>query len=86
LDYAQRLIDRTRYSGNFQWGLSPRAALGLMQAARAWALLQHRQFVVPEDIQSIFSAVVSHRLRYQMRDSQQSDPAKLVLDSVDVLG
>ena len=86
LDYAQRLIDRTRHSGSFQWGLSPRAALGLMQAARAWALLQHRQFVVPEDIQSIFSAVVSHRLRYQMRDSQQSDPAKLVLDSVDVLG
>ncbi len=86
LDYVQRLIDRTRYSGDFQWGLSPRAALGLMQAARAWALLRHRQFVVPEDIQTIFSSVVSHRLRYQMRNAQQADPAKLVLDAVDVLG
>ncbi len=86
LDYVQRLIDQTRYSGDFQWGLSPRAALGLMQASRAWALLQHRQFVVPEDVQAVFAAVVSHRLRYQMRNHQQGDPARLVLDKVDVLG
>jgi MoxR-like ATPase len=86
LDYVQRLVDQTRYSGDFQWGLSPRAALGLMQAARAWAFLHHRQFVVPEDIQAVFGAVVSHRLRYQMRNGQQADPARLVLDKVDVLG
>mgnify|MGYP001765636564 CR=1 FL=1 len=86
LDYVQRLVDHTRYSGEFQWGLSPRAALGLMQAARAWALLQHRQFLVPEDVQAVFGPVVSHRLRYQMRNSQHADPARLVLDKVDVLG
>jgi MoxR-like ATPase len=86
LDYVQRLVDQTRYSGDFQWGLSPRAALGLMQAARAWALLQRRQFVVPEDIQAVFGPVASHRLRYQMRSGQQADPARLVLDKVDVLG
>jgi MoxR-like ATPase len=86
LDYVQRLVDYTRYSGDFQWGLSPRAALGLMQAARAWALLQHRQFVVPEDIQAVFGSVVSHRLRHQMRGGQQADPVRLVLDKVDVLG
>jgi MoxR-like ATPase len=85
LDYVQRLIDYTRYSGDFQWGLSPRAALGLMQAARAWALLQHRRFVVPEDVQAVFAPVVSHRLRYQMRNQQQADPARCVLDKVDVL-
>lgn len=86
LDYVQRLVDYTRYSGDFQWGVSPRAALGLMQVARAWALLQHRRHVVPEDVQAVFASVVSHRLRYQMRNGQQADPASLVLDKVDVLG
>lgn len=86
LDYVQRLVDYTRYSGDFQWGLSPRAALGLMQVARAWALLQCRQHVVPEDVQMVFASVVSHRLRYQMRSGQQVDPASLVLNKVDVLG
>lgn len=86
LDYVQRLVDYTRYSGNFQWGLSPRASLGLMQVARAWALLQRRQHVVPEDVQAVFAPVVSHRLRYQMRSGQQTDPASVVLNAVDVLG
>lgn len=86
LDYVQRLVEHTRYSGEFQWGLSPRAALALMQAARAWALLQHRQFIVPEDVQAVFGPVASHRLRYQMRGGQQADPVRLVLDKVDVLG
>ncbi|HQQ63947.1 MAG TPA: AAA family ATPase [Pseudomonadales bacterium] len=86
LDYVQRLVDYTRYSGHFQWGLSPRAALGLMQVARAWALMQQRKFLVPEDIQAVFAAVVTHRLRYQMRTDKEADPAKLILDNVDVIG
>lgn len=86
LDYVQRLVDYTRYSGEFQWGLSPRAAVGLMQAARGWAMLQQRKFLVPEDIQAVFSPVVTHRLRYQMRNDKQADPARLVLDNVDVVG
>jgi MoxR-like ATPase len=86
LDYVQRLVDYTRYSGDFQWGISPRAAQGLMQAARAWALLQQRSYLVPEDIQAVFSAVVTHRLRYQMRGDAHADPARTILDKVDVLG
>lgn len=86
LDYVQRLVDFTRYSGHFQWGLSPRAALGLMQVARAWAMMQQRKFLVPEDIQAVFAAVVTHRLRYQMRNDKEADPARLVLDNVDVIG
>ncbi len=86
LDYVQRLVDYTRYSGEFQWGLSPRAALGLMQAARGWALLQQRSHLLPEDIQAVFPAVATHRLRYQMRNDRQADPARLILDNVDVMG
>ncbi len=86
LDYVQRLIDYTRNSGECQWGLSPRAALGLMQAARAWAFLHRRTHILPEDIQAVFAAVVTHRLSNQMRGTTQIDPATRILNKVDVIG
>ena len=43
-------------------GLSPRAGLMLLAAARAWALLAGRPMVVPEDVQAVFPAVAGHRL------------------------
>jgi MoxR-like ATPase len=86
LDYVQRLIDYTRYSGECKWGLSPRAAVGLVEGARAWALLHKREHVVPEDVQAVFSPVVTHRLRYQMRGGAQMDVARVILDKVDVIG
>jgi len=42
--------------------LSPRAGLGLLKAARAWALISGRDYVVPEDIQAVWAAVAEHRL------------------------
>jgi MoxR-like ATPase len=44
-------------------GLSPRAGLALMQAARSWAFISGRDFTLPEDIQAILISVVGHRLR-----------------------
>jgi len=84
--YVQRLVEFSRQSGVFQWGLSPRAAVGLMQASRAWALIHKRQHVLPEDVQAIFSPVVSHRLRAQLRSGAAGDAARVLLDQVDVLG
>jgi MoxR-like ATPase len=43
-------------------GLSPRAALALLHAARAWALMDSREHVLPEDVQAVLSGVVGHRL------------------------
>jgi MoxR-like ATPase len=86
MDYVQRLVDFTRYSGECLWGLSPRAAVGLIQTGRAWALIHKRQHVLPEDIQAVFAPVVSHRLRHQMRGGAQVDAARVILDKVDVLG
>ncbi len=43
-------------------GLSPRAAIGLLQASKAWALIHLRQYVIPEDIQAVAVAVMGHRL------------------------
>jgi MoxR-like ATPase len=62
LDYVQALVQHTRESAEFAGGLSPRAGLALTQSARAWALLDGRKHVVPEDVQAVIPGVVSHRL------------------------
>ena len=63
LDYVQNLLEATRRAGEFAEGLSPRAGLSLLAAARAWALLAGRDMVLPEDVQAVASAVIGHRLR-----------------------
>src|SRR5688572_14158608 len=62
LDYVQALVDYTRTSAEYANGLSPRAALAIVHAARAWALMENRAHVVPEDVQAVLPGVVSHRL------------------------
>ena len=73
LDYVQSLLAASRghlpgqtagASGEAgaRRGLSPRAGLMLLAAARAWALLAGRPMVVPEDVQAVFPAVAGHRL------------------------
>ena len=63
VDYVQALIAATRQAARFTFGLSPRAGIGLIRAAQAWALLHGRRQVVPEDVQAVFVAVAGHRLR-----------------------
>ena len=63
VDYILRLVNYTRNSDVCAWGLSPRASLGLLAAARAWAMLEQRSYVIPEDVQAVLPSVVSHRLR-----------------------
>lgn len=62
LDYVQNIVDYTRQSGLFRYGLSPRAGLALIHCARAWSMLEKRDRVLPEDIQAVLGAVVCHRL------------------------
>ncbi len=62
LDYLQAILRFTRESSLFHGGLSPRAGLGLLTSARAWALLNRRDYVLPEDIQAVLGPVVGHRL------------------------
>lgn len=63
LDYLQEILSFSRRSSLFRTGLSPRAGLGLLRAARAWALLQRRDFVAPDDVQAVLRVVMGHRLR-----------------------
>lgn len=62
LDYVQRLLLETRRAGLFNAGLSPRAGIALLQAARGWAALEGRDHVTPEDVQAVFIPVAAHRL------------------------
>ena len=63
LDYVQLLIAATRESPSLAVGLSPRGGLALLRAARAWAVLEGRALVLPEDVQAVADAVIGHRVR-----------------------
>ena len=63
IDYVQALVEHTRHAPEFEAGLSPRAALGLLASARAWALIERRDHVLPEDVQAVLPAISGHRLR-----------------------
>ncbi len=71
LDYVQALIAHTRADPALRRGLSPRAGQGLVRAARAWALLQGRRIVLPEDVQAVLPAIANHRLAPRTAGSQR---------------
>lgn len=62
LGYIQRLIGFTREASEFAVGLSPRGALALVGAAKTWAQMSGRNYVVPDDVQAVLAPVVAHRL------------------------
>jgi len=62
IDYVQALIHHSRVSPRFAQGLSPRAGVAVLRAAQAWAMMEGRRQVLPEDVQAILPAVVGHRL------------------------
>ncbi len=62
LDYLQALLAASRRHPEIRVGLSPRAGLSLLAAARAWAMLSDRGHVLPEDLQALFVPLAAHRL------------------------
>ncbi|MCB1561279.1 MAG: AAA family ATPase [Xanthomonadales bacterium] len=62
VDYVQALVTASREQPGVRVGLSPRAGLALLRAARAMALIDARDFVQPEDVQAVFLEVAAHRL------------------------
>lgn len=83
LDYVQALIARSRKQPGVRVGLSPRAGLALLRAARAHALLLGRDYVIPEDVQTLFPAVAEHRLVAEA-DGVSSRLTKEILHAVAV--
>lgn len=85
LDYIQRLAQFSRSSEEIVLGLSPRGALALIQAAKAWAYMSGRDFLTPDDVQQVFSSVVEHRLLIRNDHQHEADPIRAILAKVDVL-
>jgi MoxR-like ATPase len=88
IEYVQRLVAHSRRGSEFAFGLSPRGALALLHGARAWALINDRSHVVPEDVQAVLPSVVEHRLREAADFSGHGGGAlaQKLLSSVDVVG
>ncbi|MDR0737232.1 MAG: MoxR family ATPase [Zoogloeaceae bacterium] len=72
LDYVQALLASSRTNTRFFHGLSPRAGLFLLAAARAWAYLDGRKAVLPDDIQILLPGIACHRLRARQGDTTAS--------------
>jgi len=86
LDYVQRLLRQSRQNSEITVGLSPRAALTLLDCARTWAMMSGREHVLPEDVQTVLPAVAGHRI--VTATGGEGDPDTVVqrlLSEVDVL-
>lgn len=73
IDYVQSLLAASRAHADIRVGLSPRAGLALLSAARACAVLAGRGYCLPEDIQRVFAGIAAHRLIPQGTSSQSRD-------------
>jgi MoxR-like ATPase len=80
LDYVQALLGHSRTSSKFSNGLSPRAGLALLSTARAWAHLEGRDMVLPEDVRAVLPGVVDHR----MVSAKESSPSEILLAEVSI--
>lgn len=63
LDYLQDLVDKTRHTTALQTGLSPRAALSILNAVRAHAWLEGRDYAAPQDLAEVWLPCAAHRVR-----------------------
>ena len=73
VQYVYRLVQATRAPGRFAVGLSPRAGLAVVAAAKAWAFIEGRTHVLPEDIKAVWVAVAAHRVQALQAQSHSAD-------------
>jgi MoxR-like ATPase len=84
IDYVQALMTRSRQHPGVRVGLSPRAGIALLRAARAYALLLGRAHALPEDVQTLFGPVAAHRLVAEADAGNGDTLAKRILHAVPV--
>jgi len=73
IDYLQAILEFSRQSPRYRTGLSPRAGLTILHCAQAWALMQGREHVMPEDVQMVLPGVIGHRLTAQTEQQNTQD-------------
>jgi len=82
LQYILSIVEATRRSQELAVGLSPRASLALMQAARAAALLEGRDYALPDDVKELAPAICSHRLMTKALGADGSAAAEAVFEQI----
>lgn len=82
--YVQNILEKSRLHAGDQLGLSPRAGLALLRSAKAWAFLEGREMVLPDDIQVVGSSVMAHRLN-RVDDFNQHRGLELALEILDAV-
>ena len=84
LDYLLALVQESRQSDLIPNPLSPRASRALLAAAKAWAFLDNRNYLLPDDLQAVFPSVAEHRMRSgPTRAGSQQSLSRKLLTSVD---
>lgn len=86
LDYIQTILEFSRQTNAFEFGLSPRGGLALLSAARAYALIDGHKYVLPEHVQRIMPAVVNHRLPLHLEagSKQLMSAAQHIMESTSI--
>jgi MoxR-like ATPase len=86
LQYTRNLLDFTRQSPEISLGLSPRAGLALLHCAKSWAFIDHRTYVLPEDVQTVFAPVAGHRLKFRAdySETEKREALDSLLENVPV--
>lgn len=88
LRYIAEIVDTTRHSKAVYLGASPRAAVAILSSAKAYALLQERDFVTPDDIKTVAPFVMHHRLlltaEAEMQGYTPLQVAQRLIDKVEV--
>ena len=80
--YIVELVQKTRSHPQIKVGASPRASRTLYQGSKAWAAMQGRSFVIPEDIQTIFIPVMNHRITLTSEARLKKQTAEDVLAAI----
>ena len=87
LDYIQAILEFTRQTSAFEFGMSPRGGLALLNAAKAYALIDGQKYVLPEHVQTILPAVANHRLPVHIdsHSKQLTSAAEHIMESISIV-
>lgn len=83
MDYIARIVQATRASGDCLGGVSPRGTLALLRAIRAYAMIQGRNYVVPEDIKELAVPVLAHRIIFPAGHTLDKPSVQFIKDILD---
>ncbi len=82
LDYIADIVHNTRTNGDLFLGASPRASLGILRASKAYAAINGRDFVTPDDIQAVAYPVLNHRIILNPDREMEGYETKDVIDTI----